>query len=167
MGNLPCPMPADFKHQHSHLIYAIRVGKTVEWIEEELGKCRKWHESKGILRTNWNTVLTNWLRKAVEFELQQEAGRRAYGQTRVLANGVGGSHSNGNQRLAGDSDRSSNVVSVKIVAAVNRWFDRPYKPGFVEHMIRVTMSPSSLRQALKSGGLLPEAERVVREVLGD
>jgi hypothetical protein len=79
MGNLPCPMPADYKHQHSHLMYAIRIGKTVEWIEEELGKCREWHERKGILRTNWNTVLLNWLRKAVEFELQQEAGRRAYG----------------------------------------------------------------------------------------
>jgi hypothetical protein len=78
MGNLPCPMPTDYRHKHSHLMYAIRMGKTVEWIESETAKLRKWAESKGVLRLSWHGTLTWWLRKAVEFETEQAAGRRAY-----------------------------------------------------------------------------------------
>jgi hypothetical protein len=161
MGNLPCPMPADYKHKHSHLMLAIRHGKDVAWIEEETAKLRNWAESKGVLRLSWDRSLSKWLEKAILFELQQEAGRKTYGLHMAGDSGVhrGGSGVSNGVGAVGELARE--------VAAVNRWFDRPYRSDFVEHMIRVTMSPSSLRQALKSGGLSPEAERVVRAVLGE
>ena len=82
MGNLPCPMPADYKHRHSHLIFAIKHGKNVAWIEGEIAKLRKWSESKGVLRLSWDSTLTWWLRKAILFEQEREAGRRGYDQSR-------------------------------------------------------------------------------------
>jgi hypothetical protein len=89
MGDgLPCPMPAGYKHKHSHLMLAIRHGKDVAWIEEETAKLRKWAESKGVLRLSWDRSLSKWLEKAILFEQQQEAGRRAYG---TVGNGTGGS----------------------------------------------------------------------------
>jgi hypothetical protein len=89
------PMPEEIKLTPLQLKFLLNNGKSTEWREAELLKMRMWAEKKGILRTPaaWTNAAMNWLRKAVEFELQQEAGRRAYASQCVGVGGNGPSRS--------------------------------------------------------------------------
>ena len=119
MGNLPCPMPADYKHQHSHLIFAIKHGKDKSWIESETEKLRKWSQVKGVLRLSWDRSLMKWLEKAILIETEQAAGRRAYGVQVVGAN----NHSSGGSlgRTGGQPDSSDSSELARKIEAYQTW----------------------------------------------